>query len=133
MLVAAAPAFAQRFVALGMPDSEVLAGLQKFQKAIATGDRATVAGMANYPVRVNRGPDDHTFAATRAELLKRFDAIFTPAVRTAIASTNLGEVLGGVDGVPLGRGVAWFTTSCSGERGRRCRLGLSSVNLQTKP
>jgi hypothetical protein len=128
VLIAAPHANAQRFVALGMPDSEVLADLTKFQKAIAAGDRATVASMVNYPLRVNRGARDHTLMATRGELLKRYDAVFTPDVRHVIVTTNLADVLGGMDGVPLGRGVAWFTSTCSTERPRKCRISLTSIN-----
>jgi hypothetical protein len=132
VLTATRHAHAQRFVALGMPDSEVLAVLQKVQRAITAGDRATTAGMVRYPLRVNRGPDDHSMIATRDELLRRYDAVFTPEVRRAVGATNLNDVLGGVDGVALGRGEVWLTSTCAAERPRKCRLGISSLNVRNK-
>lgn len=132
LLTVTRPASAQRFVALGMPDSEVLAALQKVQKAVAAGDRATVAGMVNYPLRVNREPDDRTIIATRSEFLKRYDAVFTPEVRRAVASDKLTEVLGSTDGIPLGKGAVWLTSTCSAERPRKCRIGITSVNQSHK-
>jgi hypothetical protein len=132
LLAATRHAHAQRFVALGMPDSEVLGVLKRIQRAIASGDRATIASVVRYPLRVNRGPDDHSLIATRGELLRRYDAVFTPAVRRAAGATNLDDVLGGVDGVPLGRGEVWLTSTCATERPRKCRLGISSVNQGSK-
>ena len=132
VLTATRHAHAQRFVALGMPDSEVISVLQKVQRAIAAGDRATIAGMVRYPLRVNHGPDDHSMITTRVELLKRYDAVFTPEVRHAVGATSLNDVLGGVEGVALGRGEVWLTSTCAAERPRKCRLGLSSINVRSK-
>jgi hypothetical protein len=132
LLTATRHAHAQRFVALGMPDSEVLAALQNVQRAIAAGDRATIASMVRYPLRVNHGPANHSMIATRGELLKRYDAVFTPEVRRAVGATNLNDVLGGIDGVALGRGAVWLTSTCAAQRPRKCRLGLSSINQRSK-
>lgn len=128
VVIAAAPAAAQRFVALGIPDSEVLSTLKRFQAAVASGNRAEVADMAAYPLRVNRGADQHAVIANRKELLERYAAVFTADVRRAIAATNLDTVLGGVDGVAVGRGAAWFTSTCTSTRPIKCRARLSSVN-----
>lgn len=128
VVVAAAPARAQRFVALGIPDSEVLASLKRFQVAVASGNRAEVADMAAYPLRVNRGAEEHALVNSPKELLARYAAVFTPDVRRAVAATNLDTVLGGVDGVAVGRGAAWFTSTCTSTRPIRCRIRLSSVN-----
>lgn len=132
LLTATRPARAQRFVAVGMPDSEVLAVLQQVQRAIASGDRAIVASDVRYPLRVNRGPDHHSVIATRGELLQRYDAVFTPEVRRAVAATSLKDVLGSLDGVALGRGAVWLTSTCAAQRPRQCRLGISSVNQGSK-
>ena len=132
LLTATLPAHAQRFVALGIPDSEALAELQKIQRAIAAGDRATIASVVRYPLRVNRGADNHSTIATRGELLKRYDAVFTPEVRRSVTATNLNDVLGGIDGVALGRGAVWLTSTCAAERPRKCRLGISSINQGSK-
>lgn len=130
-VAAARPARAQRFVALGMTDSDVFAALRRLQKAVGAGDRATVAGMVNYPLRVNRGPDVHTLFPTRGELLKRYDAVFTPDVRRAILSDTLTQLLGGTNGVPLGRGVVWMTSTCDTGRPPVCRIGITSVNQRS--
>lgn len=131
LLATMRPASAQRFVALGIPDADVLAGLQKLQKAVVAGDRATVAGMVNYPLRLNRGPDDHTVFATRSELLKRYDAVFTPEVRRAVLADKLTEVLGSTAGVPLGKGAVWLNSRCDSGRPQTCRIGITSVNQRS--
>jgi hypothetical protein len=128
VVIAVAPASAQRFVALGIPDSEVLASLKRFQVAVASGNRAEVADMAAYPLRVNRGAEEHALVGSRKDLLARYAAVFTPDVRRAVAATNLDTVLGGVDGVAVGRGAAWFTSTCTSTRPIKCQIRLSSVN-----
>ena len=132
LLAAIRPASGQRFVTVGMPDSEVLAALQKLQKALAAGDRGTVAGMVNYPLRLNRGPDDHTTFATRSALLSRYDEVFTPEIRRAVLADKMTDVLASTDGIPLGRGAVWLNSTCSTTHPRTCRLGIFSVNQKSK-
>ncbi|MGH7522861.1 MAG: hypothetical protein ACREK8_00975 [Gemmatimonadales bacterium] len=133
VVAAAAPASAQRFTALGIPDSDVLASLQRFQAAVASGNRTAIADMVAYPLRVNRGPEQHTVIAGRKDLLARYAAVFTADVRRAIAATNLNDVLGGVDGVAVGRGAAWFTSTCTSTRPIKCQVRLSSINQRAGP
>lgn len=133
LLVVMHPAGAQRFVTLGMSDADVIATLQKLQKAVGAGDRATVAGMVNYPLRINHGPDDHTTLRTRADLLKHYDEVFAPEVRRAVVAEKLTDVLGSTEGVPLGKGAVWLASTCDKGRPPSCHLGITSVNLKQPP
>ena len=130
LVSSASSAGAQRFVALGMPDSQVLSTIQKLQRGVAQGDRAAVASLVRYPLRVNHGPDQHTMITGRAELLRQYDAIFTPEIRRALAAEKLDDVLGSKEGVPLGRGLVWMTSTCGTTRPRTCTIGITSINLR---
>jgi hypothetical protein len=130
LLVVMHPASAQRFVTLGVSDTEVLATLQKLQKAVGAGDRATVAGLVNYPLHINRGAGDHTSLRTSAELLKRYDEVFTAEVRTAIAAEKLTDVFGSTEGVPVGKGMVWLSSTCNGAHPPTCHVGITSVNIR---
>lgn len=125
----ASPAAAQRFMYTGMPDADVVAFLGKLQQAVGAGDRAAVAGMVLYPLRVNRDSARHTLVASRAELLRRYDAVFTPAIRRAIVTETAATLTGGLDGAGIKAGLVWISGVCDSRQLPRCRLGVASVNL----
>lgn len=128
-LAAVRPAIAQRFLYTGVPDAEVLSFVAKLQKVVAAGDRAGVAGMVKYPLRVNRDSAHHTFVASAAELLRQYDAVFTPTIRQAIVSEPPAKLTGGTDGVAIKAGLVWISSACDKSKPPKCRLGVSSVNL----
>jgi len=131
VLVAAAarPATAQRFMYSGVPDADVLSFLSKLQKAVSAGDRATVAGLVRYPLRVNRDATHHIVIATAPELLKQYDAVFTPTIRQAIITETPARLTGGKDGVAIKSGLLWLSSGCDSSQPPKCRLGVASVNV----
>jgi hypothetical protein len=129
LLAAAHPAGAQRFIYTGLPDADVVAFLGKLQKAVGAGDRAAVAGMVKYPLRVNRDATHHATIATSADLLKQYDAVFTPGIRVAIVKETPAKMSGGKDGAAIAAGLVWIAGVCDTSTPRKCRLGVSSVNL----
>jgi hypothetical protein len=129
LLAAARSSSAQRFMFTGVPDADVLAFVQKLQKAVAAGDRAGVAGMVKYPLRVNHDAARHEDVASAAELLKRYDAVFTPSIRQAIVTETPAKLTGGRDGVAIKAGLVWISSACDKNRPPKCGLGVSSVNL----
>jgi hypothetical protein len=130
LLAAARPVAAQRFMYSGCPDADVLSFVAKLQKAVGAGDRSTVAGMVRYPLRVNRDAAHHILVAGVAELMKQYDAVFTPTIRQAIVAEKLATMSGGRDGVAIKAGLVWIAGMADSVRPARCRLGISSVNLQ---
>ena len=129
-LVATQPAAAQRFIFTGCPDADVLTFVQKLQRTIGAGDRAGVAGMVKYPLRVNRDSAHHALVAGPAELVRQYDAVFTPAIRRAILSETPAGLAGSRDGVAIKRGLVWIAGTPDPSPTPRCRLGVSSVNLR---
>jgi hypothetical protein len=132
LLVVTRPASAQRFMFTGCPDADVLTYFQKLQKTIAAGDRAGVAGMVKYPLRVNRDSTRHAMVASAAELLKQYDAVFTPTIRQAIISETPAKLAGGRDGVAIKGGVVWLAGIPDRSEPPKCHLGVSSVNLHAE-
>lgn len=129
LLATVRPAGAQRFMYTGMRDADVLAFVSKLQKAVGAGDRAGVSGMVRYPLRVNHSPQKHDMIATPAELLKQYDAIFTPKIRQSIVKQTPDRLTGGKDGVAIDAGIVWVNSTCDRSQPPKCKLGVSSVNL----
>ncbi len=92
------------------------------------GNKATVAGMVNYPLRVNTRNGPKTSIATSAELVRQYDAVFTPAIRQAITGEKPAKLIGSRDGVAIAGGLVYFTGKCDKKKSPKCVLGLSSVN-----
>lgn len=128
-LLLARPATAQRFMFTGAPDAQVLAFLQRLQQAVSAGNRGAVAGMVNYPLRVNHDAAKHTMIASAAVLLKQYDAVFTPAIRQAIVTETPDRLTGGRDGAAIKGGLVWISGVCDESHPPKCRLGVASVNL----
>ena len=119
---------AQRFMYTGVPDREVLSFFDKFQKAVGSGNREMVSTMVNYPLRVNTRTGTKMVVTNRAELVRQYDAIFTPPVRAAIVTEKPAKLSGGRDGVAVAAGVVWLSGVCTKTRPVKCTLGVASVN-----
>jgi len=63
----------------------------KFQHAVDANQKQDVAGMVRYPLRSYRNGKATVFK-TKAELLARYDTVFTPGVRCAIKSATPADV-----------------------------------------
>jgi hypothetical protein len=121
-------AHAQRFVYTGVPDKEVLTFFDRLQHAVGSGDRAVVAELVHFPLRVNNPGGKHVMIATRAELLRQYDAVFTPPIRAAILKERPDKLIGGRDGVAVGSGLVWISGTCTRAQPAKCVLGVASVN-----
>ncbi len=89
------------------------------QEALAKKDRAAVAKLFAYPLRVN-APKPISLR-NEAALLKSYDKVFTPAVLEAVGAAEPAAVFCRNGEGMLGDGVFWATMS---EKGAR----LSSIN-----
>jgi hypothetical protein len=129
LLVAARPVRAQRFIYSGVADSTVLSFVGRLQQAVGAGDRAAVAGMIRYPLRVNHDAQHHINVASAAELMKQYDAVFTPSIRQGIVKQLPATLTGGHDGVAIDGGRVWVGSACDKSQPPKCKLGVTSVNL----
>jgi hypothetical protein len=106
-------ASAQRFMYTGVSDAEVLAFFGKFQSAMVSGNKAVVASMVTYPLRVNMARKGTKFVvATSADLIKRYDQVFTPAIRQAVAAEKPAKLVGSKDGAAIAAGLVWMNAKC---------------------
>jgi hypothetical protein len=128
LVLGAAPLAAQRFVASGFPDQVVLDYFQKLQIAIVGNNHATIAAMVHYPLMVNHGGAIHDTIHDSAELLKKYDAVFSPSIRQAIILEKQAKLFGNEQGVAIARGTVWIMGKCDRQRPPTCRLGVGSVN-----
>lgn len=123
---------ARRFSGAGAEtDDEVIDFWLKFQKAIAADDRATVASMANYPLRATFASDplnyrDRYLKSSR-DFLRVYDRIFDPAMKAFIANTSSDDIWGNYNGVATPRGQIWIGLFCNDDQ---CKKG-HKIKLRT--
>ena len=84
-----------------------IAFLAKFQDALKSNNRDTVAHLVNYPLLVGNTVGQRHIRS-RAQLLANFDLIFTPPIRAAILKGTPDDVWGNYRGFMIGDGVIWF-------------------------
>jgi hypothetical protein len=121
-------AHAQRFLYTGVPDREVLTFFDKLQKAVASGNRNEVSTMINYPLHVNTRSGTKFVIDSRADLMRQYDAVFTPPIRNAIVTEKPARLIGGRAGVAVGSGMVWISGVCTKTKPSKCTLGVANVN-----
>jgi hypothetical protein len=57
----------------------------RLKQAVAADDRAAIAGMVNYPLRVNSAAGRPTFYRNAAALSVNYARVFTPDIKEAVA------------------------------------------------
>jgi hypothetical protein len=102
---------------------------RRLKQAIVVNDRRAVAASFVYPFRVNRTRTSHFVVQTRAELLRRYDAILTSKVRQAILAQNPDSLGYSWRGSMAGNGVVWIDGVCEDRRAQKCRFGVTAINL----
>jgi hypothetical protein len=91
-----------------LPDCEqAKAFFTKFQKAIDSNQRQEVAGMIRYPLRSYLN-GKATIIKTKADLLARYDTVFTSGARCAIKTASLDDVWGNWRGFTISEGAIWW-------------------------
>ena len=88
-------------------DSLVNRNALRFRQAVEQGDKAAVAALIQYPIQV-RIKAVAIPIQNRAELVARYDEIFSPAFRKAITGAMPRHMFAREQGVMLGKGEAWF-------------------------
>ena len=82
--------------------------LLALRSAVAANDRAKVATMVQYPVRVNLPGGRHRMIRTPQQFRGQYDALFNQGTRKAI-DTQLPQCMFARDqGVMIGSGQIWF-------------------------
>jgi hypothetical protein len=82
----------------------------RFWQAIVKGDKATVASLIDYPIKVQVAGTARS-VRSRQELISQYDAIFSPAYRKAVADAIPRNMFARDQGIMLGSGEAWFDSN----------------------
>lgn len=76
------------------------------KEAVSKDDRAKVANMMNFPLRVNG--DHKQLIRKKSDLLKRYESVFTPQVKEALSKQKVSDLFVNCQGVMIGHGEIWF-------------------------
>jgi hypothetical protein len=82
---------------------------RKFQKAVSAGDRAAVAALIEFPLRVNGKSSE--LIKSSAHLLRRYEQVFTADVTKQIVAANPQVVFCRYDGNMFADGAVWADTN----------------------
>lgn len=77
------------------------------RRAATRGDRATLVGLMQYPLRVNTAPGHSFSVASAGLLLRRFSTVFTPNVLKQLRAIEPYDVFCRNGMSMLGSGVMW--------------------------
>lgn len=93
-------------------DAEPYEGVfNQLQRGVAAGDRAAVAGLMRYPMRVTIGGKNQN-VADAAAFQRDYDKIVTPALAKLIAGQTFDTLFVNGQGVMLGQGEVWINGTC---------------------
>jgi hypothetical protein len=97
-----------RYAIAGVHDDETIhRRAYQFWKAVQLGDRKTVASLLEYPIEV-RLPAGMVRLRRPADLIARYDRIFTDRFRERIANAMPRNMFSKANGIMLGDGQVWF-------------------------
>ncbi|MBN9475536.1 MAG: hypothetical protein ABS43_31210 [Bordetella sp. SCN 67-23] len=94
----------------------------KLKQAVAAGDKAAVAAMADYPFRTRL--DGKAATLRDAEhFIADYDRLITPKVRDAVSRQTYPELFANWQGISIGSGEIWF-----GGVGKRNEVKITAIN-----
>lgn len=85
--------------------------IQAYQKAVADGDKAAVAALVDYPIKVDIDGSKTTIGDPAA-FVRDYDRILTPAIAGAIEAQKYSELMVSGQGVMFGDGETWINGIC---------------------
>jgi hypothetical protein len=90
--------------------AQVTQFVARLKQAVAADDRAAIAGMVNYPLRVNSAAATGrpTFYRNAAALSANYARVFTPDIKEAVAATKPDNLFARDLGVMIGNGEIWI-------------------------
>lgn len=79
----------------------------QLQKSVAADDRARVTAMVKYPLRYH-GQRQNVSIHDEAEMRRKYEVVFSPLLRRAIAEQKVWDLGGNMDGVATDNGFVWI-------------------------
>lgn len=82
-----------------------------YRQAVAHGDKAAVAALVEYPIKVEMDGSKTTIEDSQA-FVRDYDKIVTPAIARAIEGQKYSELMVNSKGVMFGSGQTWINGVC---------------------
>ncbi len=112
-----------RYAVAGVEDPrEVGRFLAELKEAVARDERARVASLVSFPLRLNTGRGK-TLVRSRRDFLRRYARVFDAKVKAALARQTEAGLFVRDQGLMVGDGEIWFAPA-----GRPARLLVITVN-----
>jgi hypothetical protein len=80
-------------------------------EAMGNSDAATIAGLAEYPLRVAANGESYEIQSAD-DFIENFDTLVTQDTRDAVAGQTYGQLFVNSDGVMLADGAVWMSNVC---------------------
>lgn len=100
---------------------------RSLQSALQRHDAPGVAALVAFPLRVGT-EGNPARRVGRAELLRSFDQVFTPAVVKSVLAQDPATLFQNDQGVMFGDGEVWAAEVCADKSQRPCPLRVITVN-----
>lgn len=88
-------------------DAAVESFLHDLQEAVSKNERAKVASIIAYPIKVRVGRH-REIIRKKSDLLKRYDSVFNQKVKEALGKQKVSDLFVNSQGVMVGDGEIWF-------------------------
>jgi hypothetical protein len=99
----------------------------KLKKAIAEGDKETVASLVDYPFKARISGKVVTIRDA-AHIAADYDKVITAKVKDAVAKQTYATLFANWQGVMIGDGEVWFNGICSDESCKQQTVKIIAVN-----
>jgi len=96
-------------------------------EAMGNGDAATIAGLAEYPLRVAANGESYDIQSAN-DFIENFDALVTPETREAVADQKYDQLFVNSDGVMLADGAVWMSGICDNDDCSSSHWAVTSIN-----
>ncbi|OBZ93926.1 hypothetical protein ADU59_19755 [Pararhizobium polonicum] len=96
-------------------------------EAMGNDDAATIAGLAEYPLRVAANGESYEIQ-NADDFIENFDTLVTQDTRDAVAGQTYGQLFVNSDGVMLADGAVWMSNVCDNGDCSSSHWAVISIN-----
>ncbi|WP_428429184.1 hypothetical protein [Pararhizobium sp.] len=96
-------------------------------EAMGSDDAATIAGLAEYPLRVAANGESYEIQSAD-DFIENFDTLVTQDTRDAVAGQTFGQLFVNSDGVMLADGAVWMSNVCDNGDCSSSHWAVISIN-----
>lgn len=96
-------------------------------EAMGNDDAATIAGLAEYPLRVAANGESYEIQSAD-DFIENFDTLVTQDRRDAVAGQTFGQLFVNSDGVMLADGAVWMSNVCDNGDCSSSHWAVISIN-----